>query len=569
MRRFPRVSFAALAAVVLAGVTCSFPTDQSDQVFVTVTLSAPLVVQGASITAHGHAFRKSGSGNVPVNDVDFQWSVSDSNVARIVNDGRGTATITGVNAGLVHVVARAAVYDKAADMDSTIRVARALEIDSIKPDSIVYGARITVYGVGINNIFLAELGNAVLDADTFSFQGNRNGIGHMQFWVPFPAHSDQMIAFGPGVFATATESTFVNGDHDIYAPNDTNPARINLDSAGPIAQLPLLRFFNPALFFRPFDQKVTSFGFDWFRFEQSDTTLPVTFVLVAPGAGRDTTHLNILTDSIYYSGFYSLGASAWILAPQLGIFGCRDNSFFVPIATEDSTVVELGNLTGHAFQLFDEYTQSGPYGMRVTRGLIKADPGVGRDRFSPNEVCNQADANFAKPALRIAVNLGSLPFVDTTLTIDFPHATDWYRFHLDSVSVADSTDTVSVQTVSRSPGTVDTSDIDITVLDMNGNQLGQAADSGSTEQLKVLLHTGQDYYVVVSDFAGAPVRYGLCIQVASNCATLPPPIPAPPGMTSSVRHRALAERQRPSVLATARLRAMRAAQAARIPFRLP
>jgi hypothetical protein len=261
--------------------------------------------------------------------------------------------------------------------------------------------------------------------------------------------------------------------------------------------------------------------------------------------------------------------SAWILAPQLGIFGCRDNSFFAPIATEDSTLVELGNLTGHALQLFDEYTQSGRYGMRVTRALIKADPNVGRDRFSPNELCNQADANFAKPALSIRVNLGSLPFVDTTLTIDFPHATDWYRFHLDSVSVTDTTDTVSVQTVSRSPGTVDTSDIDVTVLDLNGNYVGQAADSGSTEALRVLLHTGQDYYVVVSDFAGAPVRYGLCIQVASTCASLPPPIPAPPGMAGTVRRRALAERQRPSAVAAARRRALRAAQAARIPFRLP
>src|SRR5579864_3773956 len=138
MRRFPRVSrLAATAAFIAvgAGVTCSFPTDESSQVFVTITLSAPLVVQGAQITAHAHAFRKTTSGPLAVNDVDFQWNVSDSNVARIVNDGRGTATITGVNAGLVHVVARTAVYAKAADMDSTIRVARALEIDSIRPST--------------------------------------------------------------------------------------------------------------------------------------------------------------------------------------------------------------------------------------------------------------------------------------------------------------------------------------------------------------------------------------------------------------------------------------------------
>ncbi len=570
MRRVSRVSFAALAAAILAGVTCSFPTDQSDQVFVTVTLSAPLVVQGATITAHGHAFRKTGSGNVPVNDVDFQWSVSDSNVARIVNDGRGTATITGVNAGLVHVVARTAVYSKAADMDSMIRVARALEIDSIKPATIRYGGRITVYGVGINNIFLAELGPAILLADTFSFAGNRNGLGHMQFWVPFPAHSDQMIAFGPGVFATAAESTFVN-PVDIFEPNDTNPALIDLDSLNPIPQLPALRFFNPALFFEPFDQKSTSFGIDWYRFGQADTTQPATFVFSAPGAGRDTTLFSIMADSIYNNGgFAYLDPNSWILAPNLGVFGCRSNSFFTPVASSESTVVEFGNLTSKKFMLYEEYTQSGGYEMRVIRGLVRADPTIGPDRFAPDELCNQADVNFANPATHIAVHLGSAPFMDTTLTIDFPHAADWYRFRLDTVNAADVSENVTFATVSRSPGSKDTSDIDVTVLDINGNYMGQVVDSGSTEVMTLGLTTNADYYVVISDYAGAPVRYGLCIQVATSCPSLPGPVAGvAPGMTSSIPRRALRERMSPALRAAAQLRALRAAQAARIPFRLP
>jgi hypothetical protein len=569
MRRFPRVSRpAAIAAfaAICAGVTCSFPTDESDQVFVTVTLSAPLVVQGAQITAHGHAFRKTSSGPVAVNDVDFQWTVSDSNIARVQSIGKGAATITGVNAGLVHVVVRAAVYDKSAPMDSLVRVARALEIDSIKPDSILYGGLITVYGVGINNIFLAQLGPGTLDADTFSFQGNRNGLGHMQFWVPFPSHSNQMIAFGPGVFATAPETTFV-GDHDIYEPNDSFPSLINLDSLNPIPQLPNIRFINPALYFEPLD-RTASFGLDWYRFGEADSSQPVTFIFAAPGAGRDTTIFSILTDSIFNSGFYQLAPSAWILAPSSGLFGCRDNAFFAPIATSDSMVVEFGNLTSDKFFLFEEYTQSGRYGMRIIRNLIKADPSVGRDSFSPNEVCNQADANFAG-AHHIDVHLGSLPFVDTTLTIDFPHATDWYRFTMPAVNAGDLSDTVSFQTVSRSPGAKDTSDIDVTVLDVNGNYMGQAIDSGSTEHLILSLSTNQDYYVVVTDFAGAPVRYGLCIVVAANCAALPGPVPAPPGMTSSIPRHALNERFRPSAVAAARARALRSARAARIPFRLP
>ena len=150
----------------------------------TITLSAPLVVQGAQTTAHGHAFRNTGSGPVPVNDVDFQWSVSDSTIARIVNDGRGTATITGVNTGLVHVVAQAAVYAKATAMDSIIRVAHALEIDSIKPSrTSSTGAGSPCSGWGSTPSSWLRSGAGTLIPDTFSFVGNRNGLGQYAILV--------------------------------------------------------------------------------------------------------------------------------------------------------------------------------------------------------------------------------------------------------------------------------------------------------------------------------------------------------------------------------------------------
>ncbi|HEX4562311.1 MAG TPA: hypothetical protein VH113_10810, partial [Gemmatimonadales bacterium] len=319
----------------------------------------------------------------------------------------------------------------------------------------------------------------------------------------------------------------------------------------------------------PFDRN-SSFGIDWYRFGQADTTQPATFVFSAPGVGRDTTIFSIMADSIYNNGgFAYLDPNSWILAPNLGIFGCRSNSFFAPVANSDSTVVEFGQLTSKKFFLYEEYSQSGGYGMRVIRGMVMADPNVGHDRFTPNEVCDQADVNFANPATHIAVHLGSTPFVDTTLTIDFPHATDWYRFRLDTVNAADLADTVTFATVSRSPGSKDTSDIDVTVLDINGNYMGQAVDSGSTEVMKLNLATNADYYVVISDYAGAPVRYGLCIQVATSCPSLPGPVPGvSPNRTSSIPRRALRERMSPTLRSAAQLRALRAAQAARIPFRL-
>ncbi|HZH39473.1 MAG TPA: hypothetical protein VFD85_00595 [Gemmatimonadales bacterium] len=567
MRRFPRVSQflpAAAAAAVLAGVTCSFPTDESNQVFVTITLSSPVVVQGSQVTAHAHAFRKVGNANQEVHDVDFQWSVSNDAVAQVQRTDRGAAIITGVNAGTVHLVARAALYDKSTPVDSLIRVAKALEIDSIRPKTTLYGGRVTVYGVGINNIFIANMGNGELFPDTFSYQGVRNGLGSMEFWVPPPVTTGALLAFGPGVFATSTDTVQV-GDHDIYEPNDTLPSLINLDQPGPIPQLPPLRFFNPALDFEALD-RTASFGLDWYQFGQADSTQPMTFVFTG-GAGADTSVFNILTDSIYYqSPNYFVGDSAWILAPTSEVIGCKgiNNTYFVPFARADSFVVELGTQPTHTFSVFAEYTASGRYGMRMSRNLIRFDPSVAPDRFAPNELCNQADANFKKPAAKIQVNLGSLPFVDTTLTIDVPHATDWYRFHMPAVNGADLQDTVSVMTVSRTPLSKDTSDIDVTVIGADDFVLyGQATDSGSTEDLKVFLPTNHDYYVVVSDFAGAPVRYALCINVSTTCAALPPPItPVSGGGAAGVSPRVMKARR-----AIARTGATLAAQNALTRFR--
>ena len=540
MRRFPRVAGWAGAAVVLAGVTCAFPTDESDQVFVTVTLSAPLVVQGGQITARGHAFRNTGSGTVPVNDVDFQWSVSNDSIARVVNAGRGEATITGVNAGLVHLVAKAAIYQNSASSDSVIRVARALEIDSIRPDTILYGGRITVYGVGINSIFLPEIGGVTIFPDTFSFQGSRNGLGHMQFWVPPPAVSDQFFGFGPGVFAAASETTFV-GDHDILEPNDTDPARINLDVTNPIPQLPAIRFYNPALDYEELDRGST-IGFDWYRFAQADTTQPFSLIFDAAGKGSDTVTFTIVTDTIGYPGSYEYGDSAWAVGPSAGLFVCRAYGYYIPMAPSDSFIVVLRNLTRPSVQLFSEYTQSGRYGMEVIRGAISTDSRIGPDHFTPDEVCNQADANFVADSAATTVSAATPAWVDTTLTVDFPHATDWYRFRVASTGPA--TEPVTVAIRPREFANQNPSDLDLTVLDAeNLDYIDQAADTGSNEFISFTADAGHDYYVIVSDYAGVAVRYGLCVVVNGVCAA---PFPsAPAGVSGVAPAPGMAVRRRP------------------------
>ncbi|HEY6853585.1 MAG TPA: hypothetical protein VI139_05010, partial [Gemmatimonadales bacterium] len=54
-----RFSSAALGFVALAGLTCSFPTDKSDQVYVVVTAPASVVLRGLQpLTLSAAAWRR-------------------------------------------------------------------------------------------------------------------------------------------------------------------------------------------------------------------------------------------------------------------------------------------------------------------------------------------------------------------------------------------------------------------------------------------------------------------------------------------------------------------------------
>ncbi|HZA98653.1 MAG TPA: hypothetical protein VE399_07720 [Gemmatimonadales bacterium] len=49
---------------------------------------------------------------------------------------------------------------------------------------------------------------------------------------------------------------------------------------------------------------------------------------------------------------------------------------------------------------------------------------------------------------------------------------------------------------------------------------GSSRTKGSSESLTVLLNPGE-YYIVVTDFAGKPVRYSLCAAVGTTCTPAP------------------------------------------------
>ncbi|MGH7730579.1 MAG: hypothetical protein ACRENJ_04935, partial [Candidatus Eiseniibacteriota bacterium] len=443
----PRV--AALAVVLaLAGTTCSFPTDKSDEVFVTVELPSPVVLRGEKLDAYARVWQRIGPDSAEILNVDFDWSTDNDAIATVKEGGFGSAEITGVNSGTVGISARAVAFEKAQNAYVTVRVANPLEVDDVQPDTIRFGGKVTISGVGVRNIFLASLGAGVLFPDTFSHRGDPQGLDTMEFWVPPPSHSDVLVVFGPGVFFATAESTYVR-PFDIYELNQTAPSMLDLDGPRPIPRLPVLLFFNPALAFELLPRDVKQ-GADWYRFSQS-TARDVTLILNS--AEVRGTFSTFLTDSLYWDPGvqdYFIGPDSWTIGPSS--HACHGYGFAPAEAQAESTIVALRNYPDTALHAIAIYSQPGPYGLTVIDGYVVTDPArFPVDSHEEDDFCNAADP----PAKRV-----TLGFRDNH-TIDNAHDIDWIRFTVPSAQ------TVRLRTASLVPADT-VSDIDLYVLTVPG-----------------------------------------------------------------------------------------------------
>src|SRR6266508_53106 len=288
-----------LAAFVttLTASTCAFPTDKSDAVFVTLEAPSPVVLRGQDMSVLARAWRVIGADTQAIANVDFAFYTGSSSIARVEKDCCGYATVTGVNSGSVDIVARAVAFEQAGQADLVLRVSAPLEVDSVRPKLVRYGDTITVYGVGVDSIVLAQLAGA--DLFQYFFSGRHDsvtGLGTITYWVPPPAHTDSLLYVGKGVFAWAKDTTRVL-PFDIYEPNDTDPTVIDLDAPPAFPQLAFFRFLNPALAFEQLkrDQPV---GTDWYRFDQ---TTPRDLTLILTAAAARGTFLTFLSDDLFFS----------------------------------------------------------------------------------------------------------------------------------------------------------------------------------------------------------------------------------------------------------------------------
>lgn len=522
-RAIPVVTLAA----ALAAVTCAFPTDKSSDLFVTVQPDSGrlVVLAGQKLFVHAYLWQRAGTDSVEIQNVVFQWATDNDALAIVKDEGFGGAEVTGIASGNVTVSARAVAFEKSQTAFVPLRVSRPLEIDSVRPSVVRFGDTLTVFGVGVDSIFIAFLGTTTqfdfpIPPNVVTRTRDSTGYSTAKFWVTPVAHSTRLSFFGPGVFGDAPDTTYIL-PFDVLEPNETSPRLISLEAPPLVPSIPAIKFFNPALFFEP--PKRDAVGVDWYRFTQT-TPRDLTIILTAPDVrGTFSTFLSdsleFVPDSSGTSGQYFIGPSAWTLGP--GSHACKGESFEPAEAQPESTIVALRGMPAGRLHALSIYSQPGRYGLAVFEGYVTSDPRVPRDHHEEDDFCDAADARG------LAVTLpGSLR---DTLTIDNAHDIDWIRFR-----VTGALGQLVTAKIAALPGaTAAASDVDLYLLTVPGggasstlDQLASSTDTGSTESITMLLGQG-DYYLVAVDYLGSPVAYELCIYT-SGCAGFPS---APAGST--------------------------------------
>ena len=502
----PRVLVLVIGAGLLA---CSDTTAAVDQSFVTIASASPVVLRGGQIELTAKLWTRTSPGDsAEVRNAELVWSSDNPTVATLTAKDNNTTIATGVNSGIVQIRAVATGFQGATPAAFPLRVANPLEIDSMRPSVVRYGEKVTMYGVGVNTLFLAAMQGATLLPDTFSTSVGTGGVGQMSFWVPPPATSGHAVVLSPGQIVVASDSTTVL-PRDLYEPNDTTPSVIDL-STGPFPTLPQVRFYNPALAFEKRD-RADSLGVDWYRLTGAPAGRDLTFIFGAPTF--QNAHLTFLASPVNSAD--SVSAPGWTIGS--GLYYCKNHQFKVKEQPADSLIIALKNVPAGDMDLISLFFVSGRYGLAVIDGYLTSDPAIGPDRFEENDNCEFADRNFADPATHIDL---SSPFSEA-LTIDNPHDIDWFRFRVPGAVPR----AVHFQTTPpAAPAGTNTGDVDLYVfpvpVDTSALAISSSRTTGSNESLNLVLNPG-DYYMVVTDFAGTPTRYSLCAALGASCT---PPI---------------------------------------------
>lgn len=487
--------------------------------WVTIQSPSPVLLRGTQTPVLARVWRPGPAGDsIELHNVTLLWSSGNSQIATVESGAEGRGRVTGVNSGIVEIRAIAPGFEHAAPAVLPLRIANPLEIDSISPDTVRYGDRVTMHGIGVGDLFFVGLGAGFLISDSLSIGGDRKGLSHQSFWVPWPAQSGNIFAAGSGQLVAAADTTIVL-PWDLYEPNEVAPTEIELDGADPFPAVPILRFFNPALAFE--DIRQFPFGLDWYRLRAANRDAPYTIVFAAAALGG--AHTTYLTDRLRPAG--PTDTTEWRLGS--GEYTCKGYHFRPEQAVSDSVIIALRRLPASSVDFASGYVQEGRYFFAIVQGYATADPRLAPDPFEENDLCTFADENFASTPTRVDLNAKSFA---ENLTIDNPHDIDWIRFRVPGLLPQ----SVAIRTAAQPFGPIDRSDIDVYVLTVPSPSQGLSIAGrdvvrGSSSSLDLLLWPG-DYYVAVVDSAGVPTRYSMCMAIGSTCSM---PAATPPAFVAT------------------------------------
>jgi hypothetical protein len=497
------------------------PSDQTENVVVTIDAPGALLLRGRTMVLTAHAWERSSSGVLAeLSGVVFEWKSLRPDLAAVDQRSDGTALVTPLNEGRVEIQAAAAALEEADPGVVELRVSDALAIDSVRPSTVRYGEQVAVYGVGLGEIARASLGDAALIPDAASFSGTTQGIGRLSYWVPYPARTDRLGALSSrGSTTLAPETTLVEVK-DLYHEIGAPPPRVDLNTV--VRGVDTL-FHNPALAVVPDE------GPDAFQLHQPQPARSLT--IIVSSTGPVVTAFNpVLTDELNvpdsFSGNDSVGSWA------LGFSGHYCDHGFIevgrPVAlTSPVTLVRALKDPPQRDLLLVAYGDPpGQYTVTVRAGYITADSRIGADRFEENDYCTAANSNAADPDRRV-----ELPFADT-LTVDNAFEVDWFRFTVprppdqptppppepDDPNPPDSL--VTIRTAARPFGASDSSDIGLVLAPVDSVGSGVVAVSRtptSDESITARLVPGADYYLMVLDDGGVATRYSLCLAFGTTC----------------------------------------------------
>jgi hypothetical protein len=501
---------------------CGFPTDQSSQVFVTLEVPTRVVVRGQSVILRGLVWQQTSEGSpVKLTAASLSWTSDKPALASLVRQEDGSAVLTGINSGLVRVTAAPRDYEDAHAATIEIRISNTVEIDSVRPRTVRYGGQITIYGVGLGQIAQAALGETSLIPDPAGFSGDPNGAGEQRFWVPFPAATSRVLATATAGFsAPAAEVTEVI-PRTVFFTSDGSPAVVRLNNTDTSGRT---LFENPALAITP------EGGGNLFHLLPADTTRPVT-IIVSTNTQVVTSIVPSLSPLLPagVETYWNIGAAT----QQCGGSVVR-TAPGLDFATRPVTLARsLQRTPGEGILLRVDGASPGRFALKVVEGFLGVDSRIKPDRFEENDFCTAADSNSVLPTKAIDLTSG----LSDMLTIDQGYEVDWFRFSVpeDPEHPGDPTPLlVTARTLSRPFAAGDSSNLGLEFgrvddLRFGGNPdgsvvpwLAESHEVGPAERLSSELPPG-DYYLVVSDEAGVPTRYALCLAVGNDCDL---PVPA-------------------------------------------